>query len=115
MGRRYDQEGERRRTRIVPPWYMDEMLNRLDWDDVHTFLVAMRSRSLPQVADELGISHLTAGRRVTAMEERLRLRLFHRRPDGLHRTPEADALLPHAEAVERSMRALERQSQALDP
>jgi DNA-binding transcriptional LysR family regulator len=69
---------------------------RLHWDDVHTYLVAMRARSLREVADELGISHPTAGRRVTAMEERLRLRLFHRRPDGLHPTPE-------------------RQSQALDP
>lgn len=91
------------------------MPGRLHWDDVHTFLVAMRAKSLREVADELDISHPTAGRRLTALEERFGLKLFHRRPDGLHATQEAITLLPSAEAVERSMLSLERQSQGLDP
>jgi len=88
---------------------------QLNWDDARVFLATMRAPSLRQVAEDLGISHPTASRRLTALEDRLGLKLFDRRPDGLHATPEAAALAPAAEAVERAMSALARAAQAADP
>ena len=35
-------------------------LDALNWNDVQVFLIAMRSRSLRDVAKRLGISHATA-------------------------------------------------------
>ena len=93
----------------------DMRIQDLNWDDVRVFLTAMRASSLREVAEELGISHPTAGRRVSALEKRLGLLLFHRRSDGLHPTPEALTLAAAAEDVERAMLALGRVAQAADP
>lgn len=94
---------------------MDEALRRLDWDDVRLFLATLRASSLRQVAQDLGISHPTASRRVRSLEERLGLQLFDRRPDGLHATPQAMALAAAAEEVERAMLGFGRLAQAADP
>lgn len=91
------------------------MLHDLDWDDVRIFLATLRAGSLRQVADDLGISHPTASRRLKALEGRLGLHLFDRRPDGLHATPAALELARAAEEVERAMQALGRVAQAADP
>lgn len=89
-------------------------IHRLNWDDVRIFLAAARSPSLRQVAEDLGISHPTAGRRIAALEGRIGLKLFDRRPDGLHATPQATQLVAHAEEVERAMLALGRAADAAD-
>ncbi len=85
------------------------------WDDVRVFLAMMRTASLRRAAVELGVSRPTAGRRLTALEGRLGLKLFDRRADGLHATSEADELLGAAEEVERAMLAMSRKAQAVDP
>jgi DNA-binding transcriptional LysR family regulator len=90
-------------------------VGELNWDDVRVFLATMRASSLRQAADELGVSHPTAGRRLSALEDRLGLHLFERRSDGLHATPEAVKLAGAAEEVERAMLALGRIAQAADP
>jgi DNA-binding transcriptional LysR family regulator len=87
----------------------------LDWDDVRVFLAMMRAASLRRAAQDLGISRPTAGRHLDALEERLGMKLFDRRPDGLHATAEAGELVAAAEEVERSMLALERTAQAVTP
>ncbi len=90
-------------------------LDHLDWDDVRIFLATLRASSLRGVAETLGISHPTASRRVRALEDRLGLHLFDRRPDGLHATPAALELARAAEQVEQAMTALGRVAQAADP
>jgi len=90
-------------------------INELNWDDVRIFLATMRADSLRQAAQNLGVSRPTAGRRLTALEQRLGLQLFERRPDGLHATPQAVSLSAAAEEVERSMFALGRVAQASNP
>ena len=88
---------------------------QLNWDDVRIFLAAVRAPSLRQAASDLRVSRPTAARRLTALEERLELRLFERRPDGLYATAEAVALVPVAEDVERAMMAMSRAARAVDP
>jgi DNA-binding transcriptional LysR family regulator len=90
-------------------------IQQLNWDDVRVFLATMRASSLRQAAEDLGVSHPTAGRRLNALEERLGLTLFHRRSDGLHATPQAVELAEAAERVESAMLALGRVAQAADP
>jgi DNA-binding transcriptional LysR family regulator len=89
--------------------------HNMNWDDVRVFLTAMRASSLRQAADQLGVSHPTARRRLNALEARLGLRLFDRRTDGLHATVQAVELLSAAEEVEHAMLALSRVAQAADP
>lgn len=90
-------------------------LDELNWNDVKVFLVAMRSKSLRDVAASLGVSHATAGRRLHAFEEGLGLTLFDRRADGLHPRPEAAVVATAAEGIERAMRAMDRVARAADP
>lgn len=80
----------------------------LNWDYLRIFLAVMRSSSLRQAAERLGVSHPTIRRKLESLEEQLGLRLFDRRPDGLHATPEASVLLEKAEQVEASVHALGR-------
>ena len=54
-----------------------------DWDDVRIFLATFRAGSLRQAANDLGVSRPTASRHLIALEERLRLKLFERRPPAV--------------------------------
>jgi len=90
----------------------DEQMN---WDDVRIFLATLRAASLRQAAVDLAISRPTASRRLSALEQRMGLKLFERRPDGLHATAEAMALVAPAEAVERAMLAMSRATHGADP
>lgn len=90
-------------------------LESLNWDNLRIFLAVMRSKSLRQAAELLGLSHPTVRRRLEALEEQLGLRLFERRSDGLHARPEARVLLEKAEAVEASVLAFGRSASDVDP
>ena len=94
---------------------MNQVLRQMSWDDVHTFLAAVRSPNLREASAQLGVSHPTASRRIRALEETLGLQLFERRPTGLHPTPEALKIAVAAEEVERAMHTLGRVAMAADP
>jgi len=87
----------------------------LNWNDVRLFLAVMRAGSLRAAAGGLSVSRPTAARRLSALESRLGMALFDRRPNGLHATPAAAALLPRAEAVEEAMQGLTRAARGVDP
>jgi len=53
----------------------------LDWDHLRIFLAVMRSASLRQAAERLGVSHPTIRRRLESLEGKLGLHLFDRRND----------------------------------
>lgn len=89
--------------------------DELDWDDVRLFLAVLRAASLRAASHTLGVSRPTAARRLTALERKLGVVLFDRRPDGLHATAAAGALRPRAEAVEAAVQDLTRAAQAVDP
>lgn len=90
-------------------------LDQLQWDDIRFFLALMRTSTLRQAANVLGVTHPTARRRLGTLEQDLGLKLFERRRDGLHATVEAGALLAHAEDVERTVERLKRAAHAAEP
>jgi DNA-binding transcriptional LysR family regulator len=79
-----------------------------EWDDIRFFLAASREGSLSGAARNLGVDHVTVGRRIAAFEERLGARLLTRTPDGLATTPAGDAILRQCEAMEASAFDIER-------
>ena len=84
------------------------------WDDVRVFAVTARSPSLRQAAEQLGTTHPTVRRRLSALEAATGVALFHRGVDGLHPTLDGQELLDAAVEVERSMHAFARRARAAD-
>ena len=80
----------------------------MDWDDVRYFLALSRHGSVRAAGSSLGVSHSTVARRVEALEERLKVRLFDRTPDGYTLTDGGRQMIPGAERVEGEMAELER-------
>jgi DNA-binding transcriptional LysR family regulator len=76
------------------------------WDDVRIFLAVHRAGSLSAAAAPLGLTQPTCGRRLSALEAALGMRLFERTPAGLRLTAAGAGLVPHAEAMEDRARAL---------
>ena len=79
-----------------------------EWDDVRFFLAASREGSLSGAARALNVDHVTVGRRIAALEERLGAKLLTRTPEGLIATPAGQAILRQCEAMETSAFDIER-------
>jgi DNA-binding transcriptional LysR family regulator len=86
----------------------------MDWDELRIVLAVARSGSLSGAAKALGVTQPTVGRRLDALEQRLRTRLFERRPTGLTATAATRGLLAHAERMEAEAFAAERSLAARD-
>jgi DNA-binding transcriptional LysR family regulator len=80
----------------------------LDWNDLRYFLAVHREGTLARAATALGINATTVGRRLTALEEHIKTRLFDRTPDGYVLTPSGRDLVDRAERMEEEALALER-------
>jgi DNA-binding transcriptional LysR family regulator len=89
------------------------MAETLNWDDLKVFLAVARQGTLSSAARHLGISQPTAGRRLTALESAMAVRLFDRLPDGFVPTGAGAELLPLAERMEQAADAVERRQAAL--
>jgi DNA-binding transcriptional LysR family regulator len=81
----------------------------VDWDDLRYFLAIYRTGTLARAGSELGINATTVGRRLSALEDRVRARLFDRTPEGYAPTAAGRDLLPRAERMEAEALALERE------
>ncbi len=79
-----------------------------DWDDIRFFLAVARGGNLSAGARLLGVRHTTVLRRLDALEARLGLRLFERRPDGYAATPAGEEMLTTARRVEDEMLGMGR-------
>lgn len=75
-------------------------MNRFDWDDLRFFLAVARAGRLTVAARRLGADHATVSRRITALEESLKAKLFERRPQGYTLTEHGERLLGKAETIE---------------
>jgi DNA-binding transcriptional LysR family regulator len=82
-------------------------LERFDWDDLRFFLAVARSGRLTAAARRLGADHATVSRRVTALEEALKAKLFERRPQGYALTAHGERLLAKAETMETEALAIQ--------
>ena len=85
------------------------MPETFDWNNLGAFLAVARTGRLTAAAARLGADHTTVARRITALEQGLKARLFHRSPSGYTLTPQGERLLPTAERIESL--ALAAQSQ----
>lgn len=80
----------------------------MDWNDVRHFLALARLGSIRAAGASLGVSHSTVSRRVEALEDTLKARLFDRNRDGYTLTQAGQQMVPGAERIEMEMAALER-------
>jgi len=71
-----------------------------NWNDLRYFLAVARAGTLTTAAQRLRADHTTVSRRVTALEEALRVTLFERRPSGLTLTAQGERLKQTAESME---------------
>src|SRR5215469_10306136 len=78
------------------------------WDDVRFLLAAAREGTLSAAAKELGVDHVTVGRRIAAMEQHFRTKLLSRTPDGLAPTSAGQTILEQCETMRGAALALER-------
>lgn len=89
----------------------------MKWDDLQIFLKLAQTGTLKQAAVALKLNPSTVFRRLNALEENLRLRLFDRLHGGYALTPAGEQLLTHAERIEAEMLAvhttLEGQNESL--
>ncbi len=82
-------------------------MERFDWDDLRFFLAVARSGRLTTAARRLGADHATVSRRITALEEALKAKLFERRPQGYALTAHGERLLAKAESMETEALAIQ--------
>lgn len=84
------------------------------WDDVKILLALKREKTFSGASRRLEVDATTVGRRLTALEEALGVRLFDRTPDGVVATAEAEELLGTAESMELAARRMEGDVAALE-
>lgn len=80
----------------------------LDWDDLRTFLMIARHRTLSGAARALGVQQPTMGRRLEALEARAGAKLLHKTPTGYVLTEAGMAVLGSVERMEVETQAVER-------
>lgn len=72
----------------------------MDWNDLRYVLAVARGRTLAAARLELKVDATTVGRRILAIEEDLKARLFHRTPEGYLPTHAGHIAIEHAERME---------------
>lgn len=75
----------------------------MNWDDVRIFLAVARAGQILGAARRLDLNHATVSRRVAALEEALRAKLFRRLTTGSELTSAGERFLAVAERMEADM------------
>lgn len=75
------------------------------WDDLRLILAIARSGRLNGAARMLGVDHTTIGRKLTALEDEIGVRLFVRSTRGVSPTPAGQHLLAHARRIDSEIEA----------
>lgn len=81
----------------------------MNWDDIRYFLALARIRTVSGAGKELGVKHTTVARRIQALEEDLKTRLFARLPNGYALTQAGEDLYQYALVMEQQTLAVHRQ------
>lgn len=81
---------------------------RPHWDDLRVFLAVARAGNLTAAARTSGQTQPTMGRRLRALEDALRTKLFQRNADGFILTDEGAGILACVERMEVEALAVER-------
>jgi DNA-binding transcriptional LysR family regulator len=79
-------------------------MQSMNWNDLRYVLALSRGRTLAAAARLLGVDDTTVARRLTAMQQTLRVRLTQRLADGtLQLTASGERAALHAERIEREI------------
>ena len=76
-----------------------------EWDDVRAFLAVVRTGTLPGAAGLLGVSAVTVGRRIQALEATLGIPLFDRLPNRLDLTEAGQRLATAGNGMDQAAAA----------
>jgi DNA-binding transcriptional LysR family regulator len=79
----------------------------VDWDKLRTFSAAAATGSFSQAGEALGLSQSAVSRQVSALEQDLKVSLFHRHARGLVLTEQGELLLRTAREVMAKLDAVE--------
>jgi len=74
-------------------------MKSLDWTDLQYVIQVARSGSLSAAARELGVTHSTVLRRVSAFEQRTKVQIFERDAKGYQLSPSGRSLLKELDDV----------------
>jgi DNA-binding transcriptional LysR family regulator len=72
------------------------LVQRIDLTTLHLFVVVCEEGNLTRAADRQGIAPSAVSKRLTSLEQTLRVALFVRHPTGMALTPAGELLLHHA-------------------
>ena len=86
----------------------------LDFTDLPLILALARERTLAGAAERLDIDLSTVFRRLNALEQRLRVRLFDRSPRGYQLTAAGERAAAAAERVETELHSVDREISGRD-
>lgn len=86
-----------------------------DWQDLRHFAALARERSLSGAARRLAVDHATVGRRISALETALGLKLVDRRPRAYVLTAEGERIAALATRMEADAFAIARAARAVKP
>lgn len=75
----------------------------MNWDDVRIFLAVARAGQILGAARRLELNHATVSRRIAALEEALKTKLFRRLTTGSELTAAGERFLDFAERMEADM------------
>lgn len=75
----------------------------MNWDDVRIFLAVARAGQILGAAKRLDLNHATVSRRIAALEEALKAKLFRRMTTGSELTPAGERFMIVAERMEADM------------
>lgn len=81
----------------------------MEWDDLKYFLAVARTGSVTDAARVLKVGVATVSRRVSALEGKLRARLFDRKQSGYTLSESGEAVRRKAEDIEQAILAVERE------
>lgn len=77
-----------------------------NWDNLRFFNALARHTTLSQAARELGVSHSTVQRRVSAFEKELQVQLFNHAASGYKLTPAGEVLYRETTTIQRTLLGL---------
>ncbi|GAB2186036.1 LysR family transcriptional regulator [Roseibium sp. LAB1] len=83
------------------------MKRNIDWEDLRLFLAVAKAGGLAGAADKTGVSSATLGRRVSALEKSLDVRLVEREARGYKLTAAAHDLLRYLEDMDQTARSID--------
>ncbi|MDQ6627277.1 MAG: LysR family transcriptional regulator [Pseudomonadota bacterium] len=83
-------------------------MNPIDWHTLHAFVAVAEEGHITRAAERLGTQQPPLSLRIRALEKRLDVQLFRRKPRGVDLTAAGEVLLAHARTL------LEQHARAID-